>query len=147
MHERKGVSESYQNLQDCENHKPWYSHLIFLKMPFPLGWYQCTTSSPLDSHKKNITTGNPCAPHHLQPQEKLDVSPCTALLILLPFLTIMWAILREEQPESPFTLFKKLVLQNSQVWEKQEIESAMGALFPDSSHSHTLLIHTHTPAS
>lgn len=115
-------------------------------MPFPLGWYQCTTSSPLDTHKKNITTGNPRAPHHLQPEEKLDVSPCTALLTLLPFLTIMWAILDEEQPESPFTLFTKLVLQNSQVWEKQDIESPVGALFPVSSHSHTLLIHTHTPA-
>lgn len=116
-------------------------------MPFPLGWYQRTTTSPLNSDKKNITTGNLHAPHHLQPEEKLDVSPCTALLALLPFLIIMWAILHEEQPESPFTLFTKLVLQNSQVWEKQEIENPVGALFPVPSHFHTLLIHTHTPAS
>lgn len=122
MRGREGGSKSYLNLQDCKNRKPWYSHLFFLKMPFPLGWYQHTTSSPLDSQKKNITTGNPHAPHHLQPEEKLDVSPCTALLTLLPFLTIMCAILDEGQPESPFTLFIKLVLQNSQTWEKQEIK-------------------------
>lgn len=60
---------------------------------------------------------------------KLNVTPCTALLTLLPFLIIMRAILDEEQPESPFTLFTKLVLQNSQIWDKQEIESPAGALF------------------
>lgn len=39
---------------------------------------------------------------------KLDVTSCTVLLTLLPFLIITWAILDEEQPESPFIGSSKL---------------------------------------
>lgn len=119
--------------------------LDFLKNSFPSRPVSVSYLQPSGQPK-----GKPpqVIPLHLMTYSlKLNVTPCTALLTLLPFLIIMWAILDEEQPESPFTLFTKLVLQNSQIWEKQGIESPAGALFPVSSHSHTLLIHTHTPAS
>lgn len=65
----EGGLESYLSLQDCKNHKSWRYHLIFKEVPLSLGWPQCPTSSPPDSQKESITTGNPPVPHNLQPEK------------------------------------------------------------------------------